>query len=213
VAVAPFRLDARAVTRGEFRDFVAAHPEWQRGAVPELFADSGYLSTWTSPTEPDGRPTQPVVRVSWFAARAYCRAQGKRLPTEDEWEFAARASETAVDATEDPAWLATIVTWYSRPSTRDLPDAGQGTANVWGVHDMHGVVWEWVEDFQNALVATDAREAGDEERLRFCGTGALSADDTEDYASFMRIAFRSSLQAHYTTGNLGFRCALDAGVP
>jgi formylglycine-generating enzyme required for sulfatase activity len=208
-AVATFRLDARPVTRGEFAAFVAEHPEWQRGRVAEVFADPGYLARWTSPSTPDGRAAQPVVGVSWFAARAYCAAHAKRLPSADEWEYAARASATAADATGDPAWRAQILAWYARPSTDDLPDVGTGTPNVWGVYDLHGVVWEWVEDFNGTLVAADAREGGDAEQDRFCGSGALSAADVDDYASFMRIAFRSSLEARYTTANLGFRCARD----
>ena len=212
-AVRAFRLDARPVTRGEFAAFVAERPEWQRGRVAEVFADPGYLARWTSPSTPDGRPAQPVVAVSWFAARAYCAARGKRLPTADEWEYAARASATETDATADPAWRAEILAWYARPSTGDLPDVASGAPNVWGVHDLHGVVWEWVDDFNGLLVAGDAREAGDAERNRFCGSGALSAADAEDYASFMRIAFRSSLEARYTTANLGFRCARDEETP
>jgi len=211
-AVATFGLDARPVTRGEFAAFVASHPEWRRGRVVALFADQGYLADWVSPEVPDGRPAQPVVDVSWFAARAYCEAHGKRLPTTDEWEYVARASATAIDATEDPDRNAAILAWYGRPSTYDLPDVGAGTPNLWGVHDLHGVVWEWVEDFNNMLVG-DPREGGDDERLAFCGTGALSATNVADYASFMRIAFRSSLQARYTTGNLGFRCASDVEAP
>jgi formylglycine-generating enzyme required for sulfatase activity len=212
-AVEAFRLDARPVTRGEFAAFVVDHPEWQRGRVPGIFADPGYLARWTSPSVPDGRPAQPVVGVSWFAARAYCGARAKRLPTADEWEYAARASATAADATGDPAWRAQILAWYARPSTGDLPDVGTGTPNFWGVYDLHGVVWEWVEDFNSVLVADDAREAGDAERSRFCGAGALSAAAADDYASFMRIAFRSSLEARYTTANLGFRCARGEETP
>ncbi len=75
---------------------------------------------------------------------------------------------------------------------------------------MHGLVWEWVLDFGNALVSADSRESGDPNKMRFCGSGALAAGEKGDYASFMRIAFRGSLQASYTTGNLGFRCAKDA---
>lgn len=211
-AVAAFRLDARPVTRGQFASFVAAHPQWRRDRVAALFADPGYLAAWTSPETPDGRPEQPVVGVSWFAARAYCEARGQRLPTTDEWEYAARASATAFDASGDPERNAAILAWYGRPSTADLPDVGASPPDVRGVHDLHGLVWEWVEDFNNTLVG-DGREGGDDERFRFCGTGALSATDVDDYASFMRIAFRSSLQARYTTGNLGFRCARDEEVP
>ncbi|TNE89019.1 MAG: formylglycine-generating enzyme family protein [Deltaproteobacteria bacterium] len=203
VEVASFRLDDAPVTASEFADFVAAHPKWRRDAVSPLFADAGYLST---PLGGD----QPVTRVSWFAARAYCTSQGKRLPTEDEWEFAARASETSIDASHDPERLALLLGWYGQPASAELAPVRAGDPNVYGVHDMHGLVWEWVEDFNNTLFGTDGREGGDDETLRFCGAGTLSATDVSDYARFMRVAFRSSLKGSYTTPSLGFRCAADA---
>ncbi len=206
VEVKPFALDAHPVTYRAFMAFVEANPEWAPGAVSPLFADAGYLKTTQ---EPD----QPVVNVSWFAARAYCRWRGKRLPTADEWEYVARASATLVDASDDPAHLQRLLDWYARPGSAPLRPVGQGPPNIYGVYDMHGLVWEWVEDFNNTLFGTDGREGGDGDKLRFCGAGALSATDVKDYARFMRIAFRSSLRGNYTTSNLGFRCAADRGDP
>jgi formylglycine-generating enzyme required for sulfatase activity len=209
VAVAPFLLDRTPVTNAQYLAFVRANPRWQRGAVPRLFVDEGYLALWTGATKlgPRAQPNAPVVHVSWFAAKAYCEAQGARLPTENEWELAAAASETQPDASRDPVFLARILSWYSRPAPAQLPEVGQGTPNYWGAQDLHGLVWEWVVDFGNALVSGDSRESGDPDTMRFCGAGALSAKDKDDYASFMRLAFRSSLQPAYTTPSLGFRCA------
>ena len=62
-------------------------------------------------------------------------------------------------------------------------------------------------DFNGTLVSSDSRQGKTADRLPYCGTGAVAAGDKEDYATFMRIALRSSLEAHYTTANLGFRCA------
>ena len=58
------------------------------------------------------------------------------------------------------------------------------------------------------LVSSDSREQGGADRLQFCGEGALSAADRDNYAILMRIAFLSSLEARYTVGNLGCRCAV-----
>ncbi len=209
VTVEPFRLDRKPVTKGDFARFLRSHPQWQRGRIKALFADEDYLGDWEGPLVPSGHPAQPVVRVSWFAARAYCEAQGKRLPTEDEWEIAASASETAPFARGDFDWTAKILAWYGEPST-ELRHVGERNPNFFGVHDLHGLVWEWVEDFNNTVYGADNREGGDENLLRFCGAGALSAADSRDYANFMRVAFRTSLSAKFTTRNLGFRCAADA---
>ncbi len=215
VEMAAFRLDVLPVTEGQYRDFVAAHPEWRRGHAPRVKADTGYLAHWISESEPGAGVDQqaPVTRVSWFAAKAYCAAQGRRLPTEAEWEFAAAASATSTNARQDPAYTQLLLSWYSRPTPARLPPVGAGEANLWGVHDLHGLVWEWVLDFNSTMVTGDAREAGDDDREAFCGAGAIGAGDPSDYASFMRYALRSSLQGSYTTPNLGFRCAADGGRP
>ncbi len=215
VTVAPFELQKRPVTNAEFAAFVQAHPEWRRGTVPALFADPRYLAAWTSPTDPGAAATarQPVVQVSWFAAQAYCEAQGGRLPTWSEWEYAAAADETRADARADPAWRERILSWYAVPSNRPLPDVGRSPADLHGVQDLHGLVWEWVDDYAALLVSADNREQGDPDAMRFCGAGALSMDDRENYAVLMRVAMLSALQARDTTRNLGFRCARDATPP
>jgi formylglycine-generating enzyme required for sulfatase activity len=211
VLVKAFALDRYPVTNGAFRLFVLAHPEWRRDRVAAVFADDGYLSHWASATElgPEVDERQPVVRVSWFAAKAYCTGRDARLPTEAEWELAASASRTRPDGRDDPAWREQILDWYSRPNQARLPVVGSTPANYWGIHDLHAVVWEWVLDFNASMLATDARSAGGADKLTFCGGGAVNATDKGDYPTFMRVAFRSSLRAAYTTHNLGFRCAAD----
>lgn len=214
VATVPaFRLEAHPVTVGQFRAFVQATPAWQKGAPPSLLADAGYLGSWSGPTSPTWPDDRPITEVSWYAARAYCTSIHRRLPTEDEWERVARASETQQDASDDPAWLARILDWYATPSTGQPAAVQRGPANAYGVYDMHGLVWEWVEDFNNTLMTSDSREGGDDDKLRFCGVGAVSAQDVRDYASFMRVATRSALEGHSTTRNLGFRCAADEASP
>jgi formylglycine-generating enzyme len=203
-----FELMRRPVTNAEFAAFVARNPQWQRDRVATVFADARYLSHWPAAAGPaPAQALQPVTGVSWFAAQAYCEAQGARLPAWEEWEFAAAADELRTDARSDPAWRERILAWYSRPSTQALPRAGLQAPNVYGVQDLHGLVWEWTEDFSALLVDADNRNQGDPDTARFCGAGALSMDDRDNYAVLMRVALLSSLQAESTTINLGFRCA------
>ena len=75
------------------------------------------------------------------------------------------------------------------------------------MRDLHGLVWEWVDDFNALLVSADNREQGDPDLLRFCGAGAITLQQRDNYAVLMRIAMLSSLKAADTTANLGFRCA------
>ncbi len=209
--IAPFALMRTPVTNGEFLAFVKQHPRWRRDRVATVFAEPRYLSHWAGPDALGATATaaQPVVQVSWFAAQAYCEAQGARLPTWTEWEYAAAADETRRDARKDPAWRERILSWYSRPSNQALPRAGLQTPNAYGVQDLHGLVWEWTDDFSSLLVSGDNRNQGDADKAKFCGAGALSMDDRDNYAVLMRVAMLSSLQARDTTANLGFRCAKD----
>ena len=206
VPVAAFRLDREPVTNAQFLAFVRQHPEWRRDRIKPLLGDESYLSHWASSDAlGTARPNAPVVRVSWFAARAYCAAQGGRLPAEREWELAAAASATVKDASRDPKFQARVIDWYTQLAPAVLPDVG-GAPNAWGVRDMHGLVWEWIEDFNSALVDADSRKP---DRNVFCGGAGATSRDASAYATFMRIAFRSSLEARSTTGLLGFRCAYD----
>jgi formylglycine-generating enzyme len=212
VTVAPFELMTRPVTNAQFLAFVTRNPEWRRGTAPSIFAEPRYLEHWSGPLSmgPQARPDQPVTRVSWFAAQAYCEAAGARLPTWSEWEYAASADGTRQDARSDPAWRERILGWYARPSNVPVSDVGRGTPDVHGIFDLHGLVWEWVEDYAAMLVSSDNRDQGDPDLMKFCGAGALSTADRENYAVLMRIAMLSALDADDTTGNLGFRCARDA---
>jgi formylglycine-generating enzyme required for sulfatase activity len=209
VDIAPFELMRTPVTNGQFLQFVQAHPQWRRDRVASVLADGRYLAHWPAPTKlsGDAQALQPVTQVSWFAAEAYCQSQGARLPTWSEWEYAAAADESRADARKDPAWRERILSWYSRPSNKELPRAGLQPANVYGVQDLHGGVWEWTQDFSSLLVSGDNRNQGDADDTRFCGAGALSMDDRDNYAVLMRVAMLSSLEANDTTVNLGFRCA------
>ena len=211
VEVKDFILDGRPVTNQEFLAFVTRNPEWRRGKAGSLFADENYLVHWAGPLTlgDDAGGQQPVVNVSWFAARSYCESQGGRLPAWYEWEYVAAASDVERDARNDPAWRQEILGWYSQTGGKTLPDVGRNAANVYGVQDMHGLVWEWVEDFNALLVSSDNREQGGADKLQFCGAGAATMEEKENYAILMRTAMLSSLDGRDTTRNMGFRCAHD----
>ncbi len=210
VPIAAFQLDMRPVTNGEFLAFVGENPKWQRSQVKRLFADERYLSHWAGDLDLGNvRAEQPVTNVSWFAAKAFAVARGKRLPTTAEWELAAGAGFTIADGAKDAEFRQAVARWYGTPSPKVLPDAGSGRANFFGVHDLHGLVWEWTSDFNSAMVTGDARGDTGIERQLFCGAGSLGANDRQNFPAFMRFGLRSSLKAGYTVHNLGFRCAKD----
>lgn len=208
VAVPEFWMQRLPVTNGDFLAFVRANPAWRRGTVSPLFADGQYLAHWSGPLDPGpAAPLDaPVVRVSWFAARAYAAWIGARLPLIAEWERAANSGFTTDDAATEPAVRQLISGWFARPSPDVLPAVGQHRANRLGLRDLHGLVWEWVEDFNTALVTGESRADPSLERDLFCGAGSVGARDKTNYPAFMRAGFRSSLRAAYTVPSLGFRC-------
>ncbi len=209
ISVAPFWLDIRPVTNAEYLAFVQAHPRWRRSQVSPLFADSGYLSDWAGDLElgPSAPVGAPVVRVSWFAARAYARAIDKRLPTIAEWERAAAAGFTQSEGAKEPGFPAQVLAWFTQPTPQPLPAAGSGRPNYFGARDLLTLVWEWVDDFNTAMVTGESRGDSGLDRNLFCGAGAAGIRDPSDFAGFMRAGFRSSVRASYSVPNLGFRCA------
>jgi sulfatase modifying factor 1 len=204
VVVKAFSLQQHPVTNADYLQFVIAHPEWQRGKVAALFSNDEYLEQWQSSLDLGDQvlQQQPVTRVSWFAAQAYCESINARLPTWYEWELVAAASEQSKDARNDARWRQDILDWYSKPANGSLSAVMSNKPNFYGIYDLHGLIWEWVLDF-NALM--DNSEA-----QKFCGGGALNLQQKENFAVLMRVAMFSSLHATDTSRTVGFRCVRDS---
>ena len=207
VEVAAFKMDIYPVTNAQYVTFLKKYPTYDRSKIIGLYADKSYLSSWKS--DHDYSPLKanaPVTNVSWFAAKKYCECQGKRLPTMDEWEYAAMADETRKDARTKEQFNKYILEWYEKPKTY-LNPVGKTFKNYWGLYDMHGLVWEWTSDFNSIFLSGESRKDKGSDKDLFCGSASINASDLMDYAAFMRFAFRGSLKANNSTRNLGFRCA------
>lgn len=210
VRVERFRIDRDAVTHRQFLAFVQANPEWRRSRVKGVFAErSSYLASWRGDLDA-GAPAQldaPVTGVSWFAARAYCAAQGKRLPTVAEWEYVGAADTKKRDAARDPAFIDHVVTLYATRTSRLAAPAADAEVNAYGVRGMHDRAWEWVEDFNSVLVSDDSRGVGERSHELYCASAAIGATDPRNYAAFLRYAIRAGVSARSSLQTLGFRCA------
>lgn len=209
VFVDDFLMDVTPVTYADFEEFVGKNPDWQRSKVKKLFVDERYLANWPSDTQaPEDLKNRPITQVSWYAAKAYCECQDKRLPTLDEWEYAAMASATQPDARRDSLYNVSILRGYEQPRTY-LNPVGLSDKNYWGIQDLHGLVWEWTYDFNGVILTGESRNNGNTDRGMFCASGAIGASDLMNYAAFMRYAMRSSVKARYNITTMGFRCVKD----
>ena len=202
VPVAPICLSASPVTHEEFLGFVRGHPDWRKSRIKALYAEDSYLADWHDDLTPEpGLLSQPVTFVSWFAAGAYCEAQGARLPTVAEWErFAggsAPANAPGASSSIVPGGAAPFAFAMGRPSP-ELTYTGLEFPGV----------WEWTANFNSALVSGRIGTSAGADASQFCGDGIRAVDPT-NYAAFLRYSFRSSLRGNFALKNLGFRCVRE----
>jgi formylglycine-generating enzyme required for sulfatase activity len=132
--VAPFWMHATEVTVGQFAAFVKS--TGHRTAAEK----AGAGRTWRTPGFALGQ-RQPVVYVAPGDAEAYCRWIGGRLPTDTEWEYAARAGATGRHYWGDR--IDGRYLWYRANSDGHPHPVGGKRPNAWGLHDIEGNVWEW----------------------------------------------------------------------
>ena len=213
VRVASFWMRVEPVTNGEFLAFVRVHPQWQRGRVLPLFAGHHYLAAWRGPLTLGWkvRADAPVTQVSWFAARAFCAGEGARLPTWDEWEYAAAADPTRRDARSDQARNAAILAAI-QASTGNYPGTiGRHRANIYGVRDLNRLLWEWTDDYAAIFPSADSRDPGTGPTLTLCGGSALAFFDRTQYALIMRVAALAALRPSEGAPRVGFRCVRNDG--
>jgi gamma-glutamyl hercynylcysteine S-oxide synthase len=201
VTLAPFSIDRTEVTNGNYRAFVERHPEWAPGRVPAERQNGDYMKPWTNGTFPPGTADLPVTYVTWWAAKAYCESSGNRLPTEAEWELAARGGLAAAEfpwGNEPPDakranWSATGIGAPTR--------VARYPPNPYGLHDLAGNVWEFVEDPWTDDYATPPASPLPQERHVIRG-GSFGAGPIN-----LRVRYRDSHPARGAGPHVGFRCA------
>jgi len=107
VTVKDFYMDKNLVTNAQFKSFLDANPQFSSDRFPKEFDNGNYLQHWKTPDHDNAKPDHPVVNVNWYAAFGYCHSAGKRLPSEAEWEFAARGGRDTLfpwgDELPDPS--------------------------------------------------------------------------------------------------------------
>ena len=215
-----FYMDTHEVTNAEYKVFVDANPQWQKDNIEDRFHTGNYLDFWTGTDYPAGKADYPVGYVSWYAAMAYAEWAGKRLPTEAEWEYAARgglAGKKYPWGDDEPTRADAN---YEGSGTREQY-VGQYPANGYGLYDMAGNVWEWCLDARDE----DFYAVSDNSRNPIAG-GMSIQELRENFTSIstdrvfrggswrsdawiLRVAFRGWFLPPSTADSLGFRCVKD----
>lgn len=211
IKVKSFYIDDSPVTNAEYLTFLKANPQWTRSKVLRLYADSTYLKHWKGDYQLPEKinPDAPVTNVSWFAAEAYAKSVGKRLPTIEEWEYVGLADRSSKNASDKPHFTDFILREYQQRKSNMNKVVRQGEPNFYGVYDMYGMVWEWTYDFNSVMMSGESRKDNTTNESLFCAGGAITASDLRNYAAFVRYALRGSIKANNCLNNLGFRCARD----
>jgi formylglycine-generating enzyme required for sulfatase activity len=201
VNLAAFLLDAHEVTNAEYAALVA-----------KTGGDAPYH--WGGRTPPAGKERLPVYNVNWHDAVRYCEALGKRLPTEAEWERAARGGAADLDypwgndyAEETPSEGAKPVKRaHSGSASGPLP-VGSFAANPYGLYDMSGNVWEWVADWYDLnyySVSPVENPTGPARGLYKVIRGGGWADTESRYGT---VYYRNFTLPDTRQPTIGFRCA------
>lgn len=247
--VKPFAISRYAVTNGEFADFVsetgyrtsAERYGWSfvfKGFLPEDVIVPGPAgapwwrktegSCWKHPegagSDVEARRDHPVVHLSWFDAGAFASWAGGRLPTEAEWEYAARGGlPNAIfpwgdQEPDDDSYFPCNIWQGQFPDSNSAADGYTGTApvdayapNGFGLFNMAGNVWEWCADpFRIRSLKREARERNDAARAqnsRVAKGGSYLCHRC--YCYRYRVAARTGTTPDTSTGHMGLRLAFD----
>jgi len=224
VTISSFYIDQYEVTNGEYREYLSQlSPEKRTERMPDSTAwnRARMQENWEVYFRSDYYSKYPVLAVSWKEARAYCKAQNKRLPTEAEWEYAARANhlgrvypwEGMSTRGQDGDYLANY-----KPPDGYTADGYAFTApvdafppNNWGLYNVAGNVAEWTQDaytpsYEN-ISDFNPRYQDEEEPRRVVRGGAWNSDSFS-----IGVGARDTQRKDKPSVSIGFRCVRDVGV-
>ena len=210
VTLSSFEISKYEITNGQYADYINAINANANGSVGSVeYLDIASSSSKISHNGSQfvvgaGKAHDPVIDVSWYGAKAYCEYYGGRLPTEAEWEFAARGGNSSGGSTYSGSNTIDDVAWYSGNSGGATHPVGTKNANEIGLHDMTGNVWEWCNDWYGSDYYMDSPSSNPQGPAS--GTFRVNRGGSWSSGAInCRIAFRSFSGPADTFSSLGFR--------
>jgi formylglycine-generating enzyme required for sulfatase activity len=195
----PFWLAKYPVTNSQYALFLLSMSAKGKKSQPDYWEDRRF-----------NQPEQPVVGVSWDDAQAYCEWAGCRLPTEAEWEYSCRAgSEHAYCFGDDESLLGEYA-WFRDNSKVQTQPVGTKKPNAWGLHDMHGNVWEWCQDWYGEYPSDVAVDPVGPKRGSY---RVIRGGGWDDSAANCRAADRDGSVPAFRNISLGVRLCLSSVEP
>lgn len=189
VTTKAFFLDKTEVTNAQYKNFC---DETKYPMPPQ----------WVNGNFPDGQAEYPVTRITWYEARAYANWAGKRLPTEAEWEHAARGTDLRLYPWGND-WSNQYLVWESGPTRVGSKPAG---ASPYGALDMAGNVGEWVNDWFDAYPGNPIKQPDfGTKKYKVVRGGAWYGSQELAYTYYRQVC-RPDQRSLW----IGFRCAKDA---
>ncbi|RKU15223.1 hypothetical protein C6500_21285 [Candidatus Poribacteria bacterium] len=227
VYVDAFYMDEREVTNAQFKEFVLENPRWQKNRIDGKFHNGRYLWHWNGNNYPPGRGKHPVFNVSWYAAMAYSQWIGKRLPTEAEWERAARGGLVGQKYPHGDTLTPPDANYGN--TVKDTTTVGRYRPNGYGLRDMAGNVSEWcLDEYNRKFYLTFPQEGVARNPLSGANTIQWLLDNFTDVntevarvwrgghwfgpARLVRVADRRDSKPPSAFRVIGFRCVRSVTV-
>jgi formylglycine-generating enzyme required for sulfatase activity len=206
VGVDSFYLDKFEVTNRQYSAFVKA-----TGRTPPSHPTDPSFDFWQGTSFPEEIADHPVVNVSWEDAAAYAKWAGKRLPTEAEWEYAAKGTTDRKypwgDKPPEKVEIPCSITWNGKKNYLAVGSTPSSTS-PFGVMDMGGNVAEWIFDFYDPLYYSKLNEGGRNPKGPDDGFyRVVRGGSNQDAPFFFRCGFRDYNFPKDRSSKVGFRCA------
>lgn len=221
VYIDDFLMDRHPITNTQYKAFIDKNPMWRKDRIPRKYHDGNYLKLWDDDScFPMSKSNHPVVAVSWYAAMAYAQWTEKRLPTEAEWEKAARGGLIG----KTYPWGNAINkhkanygnSWDGRIATIRTTPVGSYTPNGYGLYDMVGNVREWCldayqADFYEKSPTHNPIAGGSIEdilsKYKSVNNSRVFRGGTWYYPSdYLRVSHRARDIPIFAVTSVGFRC-------